>query len=101
MRRGSEQQIVMDPAELAKGPYPLGMAGEGRQGHWESLSREETTQISPFANHSGCRVESRLEMGKREAGEPLRLEGVLIAQGGSVVVWTRAQMVQGVLKNWR
>lgn len=40
-------------------------------------------------------------MGKRETGEPLRLEGVLIAQGSSVVVWTKAQMVQGVLENWR
>lgn len=45
--------------------------------------------ISPFVNHGGCRVGSRSEMirGKRE---PLRLEGVLVAQGGSVVVWAKA-----------
>lgn len=61
----------MDPADLAKesGSYPVRM---GRQ--QGSLSRGEATQISPFANHSGYRVESTSEAVRGKQGSQLQVE---------------------------
>lgn len=64
--RGARRQIVMDPADLVKETGPCG-AGEASG----SLSREDATQISPFAHHSGYGVDSRFKVGKRDPGKPV------------------------------
>lgn len=49
-----------------------GERGQGRQ--QGSLSRGEATQISPFANHSGYRVESTSEAVRGKQGSQLQVE---------------------------
>lgn len=87
--RGS--QIVLNQGGLDKKTHPVGIGS-----HWRSSSREGADQISPFANHSGYRAESRLEVVGCEQGG-----GCCDNAPKSEVVWTEIWMIQDVLKNWR